>query len=83
MNSIHQLEKGKTYRVKQEFRDYDNILHSPGKEWVFIETTFLPYHSGLSLFVMENGERKQYRFQQVPEEQEALLANFMDYVEIL
>ncbi|WP_306353183.1 DUF3601 domain-containing protein [Flavobacterium sp. '19STA2R22 D10 B1'] len=81
MNSVHQLIKGKTYRVKKEFMDYDHLVHPVGKTWEFLETNFLPYESGRSLFVLENGKREHYRFQQIEEEQEELMNNFMDYVE--
>jgi hypothetical protein len=80
-SNIYKLEKGKTYRVKKEFIDYDRIIHRIGEIWTFDKTTFLPYHSGLTLFVIENGENAVYRFQSEPEEQQELLNTFMDYVE--
>lgn len=81
MTDIHQLKKGKKYKVIKTFTDFDNIIHKIGETWVFDKTTYLPYHSGLSLFVTENKVNKQYHFQDVAEEQEKLLSNFMKYVE--
>lgn len=81
--SIYSLIRGGTYRVVKEFIDYDGILHTIGETWVFEKTNFLPYHSGLTLFVLQNGQEKVYRFQQIPEEQEALLSSFSTYVEMV
>lgn len=80
---IYQLQKGKTYCVTKEFADYDSIIHKIGETWVFDKITFLPYYSGLSLFVIENGTHSCYRFQAEPQEQQTLLNNFMNYVEII
>lgn len=82
MKDISTLEKGETYRVVKEFADYDGIIHKIGKTWIFEGTNFVPYHSGLSLFVIENGQKTMYRFQAEPDEQQEILDNFMDYVEI-
>ncbi|MDH6253364.1 hypothetical protein M2347_003091 [Chryseobacterium sp. H1D6B] len=80
-SNIYKLEKGKTYKVKKEFLDYDRITHRIGEVWIFHKTTFLPYHSGLTLFVIENEKNVTYRFQSEPEEQQELLNTFMEYVE--
>ena len=82
-NNIRQLREGSTYGVVSEFVDYDGINHPVGETWTVQEITFLPYHDGLSLFVIENGQKKQYRFQEIAEEQEELLSNFMEYVELV
>lgn len=79
--NIYKLEKGKTYRVTKEFTDYDRIIHKIGEVWTFEKTTFLPYHSGLTLFVIEDGKPVIYRFQSEPEEQQELLNHFMEYLE--
>lgn len=79
--NIYRLQQGKTYRVTKEFTDYDRIIHKTGEVWTFEKTTFLPYHSGLTLFVNENGKPAIYRFQSEPEEQQELLNHFMEYLE--
>lgn len=83
LSSIYQLIKGRTYKVTIEFIDYDRMIHKVGETWIFEKTTFLPYHSGLTLFVIENGENVAYRFQSEPDEQQELLNTFMDYVELV
>jgi len=83
MNSIYKLEKGKQYRVTKEFTDYDFTCHAVGETWEFTEIDYVAYHDGLSLFVIENGHRTQYRFQNIPEEQQHLIETFMDYVELV
>ncbi len=80
-SNIYNLTKGETYRVTKEFIDYDKIIHKVGEIWIFEKTTFLPYHSGLTLFVIENEKEVTYRFQDYPEEQGGLLYTFMNYVE--
>ena len=80
-SDIYKLEKGKTYKITKEFIDYDRIVHKIGEVWTFNKTTFLPYHSGLTLFVIENDKSVSYRFQSEQEEQEELLHTFMNYVE--
>lgn len=82
-NNIRELQQGSTYAVVSEFVDYDGIIHPIGETWTVQEITFLPYHDGLSLFVIENGQKKQYRFQEIAEEQEKLLSDFMEYVELV
>lgn len=77
---IYQLQKGKTYRVIKPFTDFDGIFNPIGKEWIFEEINYLPYDAGLSLFVVEHGQRTQYRFWDSPEGQERLLQTFMNYV---
>jgi Domain of unknown function (DUF3601) len=80
-SDIYKLEKGKTYRVIKVFIDYDRITHKVGEVWIFDKMTFLPYHSGLTLFATKNDKNVSYRFQSEPEEQEELLHTFMNYVE--
>jgi Domain of unknown function (DUF3601) len=78
--SVYELKQGKSYRVIKEFIDYDHQVHPVGETWFFDRTDYVPYHSGLSLFVIENGSGTQYRFQDVEEEQAELLRTFMNYV---
>jgi Domain of unknown function (DUF3601) len=80
MTDINNLKKGETYKVIREFSDYDSKIHHVGETWTFEKTTFLPYESGLSLFVTENGQSVMYRFQDEPQQQRDLLSNFMNYV---
>lgn len=79
-NNIRELQQGSTYAVVSEFVNYDGITHTIGETWPVQEITFLPYHDGLSLFVIENGQKKQYLFQEIAEEQEKLISNFMEHV---
>jgi hypothetical protein len=83
MTDIYQLKKGETYKVIKPFIDFDKVTHKVGETWVFDKITYLPYHSGLSLFVIENSVNKQYHFQDIVEEQEELLSNFIKYIEKL
>jgi hypothetical protein len=81
--SIYELKQGESYRVIKEFIDHDHGIHPVGETWIFDHTDYLPYHSGLSLFVIENGQKVQHRFQDLEEEQADLLRTFMDYVELI
>lgn len=81
MKDIYNLQKGIAYKVTKEFIDFDGKLHEAGETWVFEKTTYLPYHSGLSLFVIEDGKNVMYRFQDEAEAQQGLLNDFMNYVE--
>jgi hypothetical protein len=80
MSDIYNLKPGESYIVIKEFTDYDGNLHKVGERWIFEEIQYLPYHSGLSLNVIENGESVTYRFQDEPEQQQQLLNDFMNYV---
>jgi Domain of unknown function (DUF3601) len=80
MSDIFNLKKGKTYAITKEFTDFDGKTHKICETWTFVKTTFLPYESGLSLFVIENGQSVMYRFQDEANQQQELLSNFMNYV---
>jgi hypothetical protein len=80
MSDVYSLKPSESYRVIKEFTDYDGNLHKVGERWIFDYIDYLPYHSGLSLNVIENGVSVIYRFQDEPEEQQQLLNNFMNYV---
>lgn len=81
MKDIYNLKNGETYQVIKEFADFDGKVHAAGETWVFEKTTYLPYNSGLSLFVVKNGRSVMHRFQDEPEKQQEILDNFMSYVE--
>ncbi len=81
--SIYKLIAGENYQVIQEFIDHDRQIHPIGETWIFERTDYLPYHSGLSLFVIQDGEQIQHRFQDIEEEQAELLRTFMDYVKLI
>ncbi len=83
MNDIYNLKKGETYKVIKQFYDFDRQIHKIGETWIFEKIEYLPYHSGLSLFVTENGQNIMYRFQDVAEEQQPLLNDFMNFVKIV
>ena len=80
MPDISNLKPGESYIVIKEFTNYDGNLHKVGERWIFEEINYLPYHSGLSLNVIENGKSVTYRFQDEPDQQQKLLECFMDYV---
>ncbi len=80
MSDISNLKPGESYRVIKEFTDYDGNLHKVRERWIFVKIDYLPYHSGLSLNVIENGESITYRFQDEPDQQQLLLERFMNYV---
>jgi Domain of unknown function (DUF3601) len=80
MPDIYNLKPGESYIVIKEFTDYDRILHKVGERWIFVGIDYLPYHSGLSLNVIENGESVIYRFQDELDQQQKLLECFIDYV---
>lgn len=52
------LEPGRRYRVIKAFTDDDRHVHPVGESWVYLAYAFLPYHSGLSLFVSLDGEQE-------------------------
>jgi hypothetical protein len=79
---IYQLKKGRTYRVIQSFSDYDGIPHPVGETWIFKETNYNAYHSGLTLHVWQNGEEKVYRFLDYPGD-DVIIKECMDYVQWL
>jgi hypothetical protein len=81
LEDIYSLKSGETYKVIKEFTDFDGKIHEVGECWTFEKTAYLPYHSGLSFYVIENGQRVMYRFHDEPEAQQELLNNFMSYVE--
>jgi len=76
-----ELTPGQTYRVIKTFKDFDQITHSVGETWQFIEKNFLPYDDGLSLFVERNGQRIQYRLQWREDAQGEIIDNFSEFVE--
>ena len=45
------LVPGGNYHVVFHFRDHDGALHEPPEEWTFRGYDFLPYDSGLTLYV--------------------------------
>jgi hypothetical protein len=83
MTDISNLKSGSSYIVIKEFTDYDGKIHELGETWTFVKTAFLPYESGLSLFVIESEKEIIYRFQDEAEEQKDLLNDFMNYVEFV
>jgi hypothetical protein len=76
-----ELRKGREYRVRKEFVDFDDLLHNIGETWTFIEKNFVPYDDGLSLFVDMKGQKKQIRLQWREDQQLEIIENFSDYVE--
>jgi len=78
-----ELIPGQTYRVIKAFKDFDQVTHSIGETWRFIEKNFLPYDDGLSLFVERNGQRVQYRLQWREDAQGEIIDNFSDFVEAI
>ncbi|MDO7887284.1 DUF3601 domain-containing protein [Hymenobacter cheonanensis] len=80
MASIHALVRGQRYQIMREFVDYDGGLHSVGETWLFEGTTFVPYDDELTLHVRAHGVPRAYRLQWRPEEQEAIIENFTDFI---
>jgi hypothetical protein len=71
------LVSGRTYRVVRAFVDYDGEEHPVGETWVFRRHNFLPYESGLSLFVSPDGAVEWHiRLQWQPETQGPIIDNF-------
>ena len=74
---------GKSYRVIQEFVDFDRVTHPVGERWRFIGHNFVPYHDGLTLFVERAGKEESYRMECRQESQGSIAWNFSDFVEEL
>ena len=70
------------YIVKREFIDYDKIIHPIGETWVFVNISYVAYHDGVCLHVLFNESPTKYRFMDIPEEQKAIIDNFLDYVDV-
>jgi hypothetical protein len=68
------------YRIVAAFVDYDNVTHEVGERWTFLRKAFLPYESGLSLFVEENGREIHIRMQCRDDAQGHIVNSFSDYV---
>jgi hypothetical protein len=79
---IYQLKKGRTYQVTKPFSDYDGIQHPVGETWVFKETNYNAYHSGLTLHVWQKGLDEVYRFLDYPGD-DVIIKECMDYVKLL
>ena len=62
------------------FVDYDNVTHEVGERWTFLGEGFLPYESGLSLFVEHNGAEVHIRMQCRDDAQGPIVQAFSDYV---
>jgi len=78
-----ELIAGKTYRVIQEFVDYDGHAHAVGETWRFVSHDFLPYEDGLTLYVEREGRNHTFRLQWRNETQGPIVSAFSDYVEEL
>ena len=75
------LRPNERYRVARAFVDHDDILHPVGETWTFLESSFLPYEDGLSLFVATpDGVRQQIRLQWRPEAEGAVIDALGDYL---
>ncbi len=83
MTDIYNLKNGATYKVTKEFTDFDGKIHEVGETWAFEKITYLPYHSGVSLFVIEDGKEVIYRFQDEAEGQQGFLTDLTNYIELV
>jgi hypothetical protein len=82
MRNHSKLIRGKKYRVVKPFTDYDGWVHHIGENWIFVETNFLPYDSGLTLHVLKDGTQVVYRLQWLEDEQAFIIENFKEFVEM-
>lgn len=75
------LRPSVTYRVCKPFTDYDQDLHPVDETWTFLGYSYLPYDSGLSLFVSVDGISEwNIPMMCVPEEQGGVVDRFVEYV---
>lgn len=79
--AIRFLKPSVHYKVVKEFVDYDRELHTIGKNWVFDRLSYVAYHDGVCLHVIENDEKVMYRLMDIPGEQQSIIENFLDYVQ--
>lgn len=79
--AIRFLKIGATYKVVKPFIDYDATKHELGEIWTFDKLTYVAYHDGVCLHVIKDQVNTMYRFMDIPEEQQPILENFLDYVE--
>ena len=70
------------YCVIKSFTDFDQKIHPVGEAWLFIESNFLPFDSGLTLHVIKDHIPIVYRLQWRSEQQAEVLDHFNDYVEL-
>jgi hypothetical protein len=76
------LIAGRCYKVMQEFIDYDHFVHNVGEEWTFLGSSFLPYESGLSLFVSLDGSHEwQIRMQCISEQQGTIVQHLEMFIQ--
>jgi hypothetical protein len=76
------LIPGHSYTVVQDFVDYDGYVHKVGEQWTFLGSSFLPYESGLSLFVSLDGSNEwQIRMQDVPEQQGSIVHHLEMFIQ--
>ena len=79
--AIRFLKIGATYKVVKSFIDYDKLNHEIGETWTFDKLTYVAYHDGVCLHVIQNNEPNMYRFMDIKEEQQPIIENFLDFVE--
>lgn len=79
--AFRHLSPDQDYVVTQAFMDFDHGKHPVGERWTFIGSSFLPYDDGLSLFVVRDGQRCQFRMQWRDEEQGPIIDRLQDYVQ--
>ena len=77
------LIRGRTYRVKTAFQDFDGVLHPVGEIWTFDAKNFVPHDDGLSLFVDQAGQKRIIRLQWQAAAQAQIIEHFADYVDVL
>ena len=73
------FKAGCTYEVIKTFRDYRNMPFSIGDHFIFIGSNFVPYESGLSLFLDKNGCEWQLMLCVRPEFQQEIAHNLDKY----
>lgn len=79
-DTFKHLVHERDYVVTQAFVDFDQGLHPVGERWTFIGSSFLPYDDGLSLFVVRDGQRCQFRMQWRDDEQGPIIDHLDRYV---
>lgn len=83
LRDFRHLIIGRRYRVEKAFTDYDGVVHPVGETWRFEGHSFLPYESGLSLFVLPDGaDTVHFRLRWEPEDQGSVIDALEDHVRV-
>lgn len=80
MFSAFELKPG-LYLVKVAFTDHYGAVHPVGETWSYESHSFVPYHGGLTLNIVDASGPRCIYLQDYAETQGEIVNNFSNYVE--